>query len=137
MKTDTNRTNNTLHSNLPQVILFIYSLVGIPIIYYGTEQAFHGANDPNDREILWNHFNPYNILEYLRNHDLYKFIQTINQARKATNSASQPQIESYVDAEIFAFTRGQLFAAFTSKLDRIVHKVITYHPYTEGLFTNL
>lgn len=37
---------------------------------------------------------------------MYKFIQKINQARKATNAASQPQIERYADAEIFAFTRG-------------------------------
>lgn len=69
----------------------------------------------------------------LRNHEMYKFIQKINFARKATNAGNQPQIERYVDAEIYAFSRGQLFAAFTSKLDRTVHKRITYHPYSEGL----
>lgn len=68
---------------------------------------------------------------------MYKFIQTINRARKATDSASQPQIERYVDAEIFAFSRGFLFAAFSSKLDRSVHKVITYHPYAEGIIKKL
>lgn len=26
---------------------------GIPCLYYGTEQDFHGGNDPADREVLW------------------------------------------------------------------------------------
>ena len=30
-------------------------LQGIPIIYYGTEQAFHGGGDPLNRESLWPH----------------------------------------------------------------------------------
>lgn len=49
---------------------------------------------------------------------MYKFIQTINAARKSTNAASQPQVERYVDQEVFAFSRGALFAAFSSKQDR-------------------
>lgn len=28
---------------------------GIPIIYYGSEQAFAGGNDPYNRETLWSH----------------------------------------------------------------------------------
>ena len=35
----------------------IICLQGIPIIYYGTEQAFHGTDDPNDRESLWPYYN--------------------------------------------------------------------------------
>lgn len=27
--------------------------VGIPIVYYGTEQEFNGGNDPENREPLW------------------------------------------------------------------------------------
>lgn len=26
---------------------------GIPIVYYGSEQGFHGSNDPANREALW------------------------------------------------------------------------------------
>lgn len=37
--------------------------VGIPIIYYGSEQYFNGGQDPYDREPMWNSFN--------RNSDLY------------------------------------------------------------------
>lgn len=45
-----------------------YSLfgVGIPIIYYGTEQAYHGGNDPENREPLWTNMNT--------NSEMYKYI---------------------------------------------------------------
>ena len=32
-------------------------LQGIPIIYYGTEQAYDGCNDPLNRESLYPNFN--------------------------------------------------------------------------------
>jgi alpha-amylase len=63
---------------------------------------------------------------------MYKFIQSINRARSSTKAASQPQTERYADQEVYAFSRGALFAAFSSKQDRQVKKTITYHPYTEG-----
>lgn len=31
--------------------------VGIPMVYYGSEQYFAGGNDPNNREILWRNLN--------------------------------------------------------------------------------
>lgn len=49
---------------------------------------------------------------------MYKFIQAINNARKTTNAGSQDQIQRYSDSEIYAFTRGTLFAAFSSKYER-------------------
>ena len=33
--------------------LMALTSVGIPIVYYGTEQYFAGGNDPGNREILW------------------------------------------------------------------------------------
>lgn len=47
-----------------------FACVGIPILYYGSEQNFNGGNDPQNREIMWNHFD--------KNHDTYKFIALIN-----------------------------------------------------------
>jgi glycosidase len=32
---------------------YLLTMDGIPCIYYGTEQAFHGGNDPSNREPLW------------------------------------------------------------------------------------
>lgn len=31
----------------------LYSEPGLPVLYYGTEQGFSGANDPSNRERLW------------------------------------------------------------------------------------
>lgn len=28
--------------------------VGIPIVYYGSQQLFAGGNDPQNREVIWN-----------------------------------------------------------------------------------
>jgi glycosidase len=38
---------------LHNALLFLVTAQGIPCIYYGTEQAFSGGNDPANRERLW------------------------------------------------------------------------------------
>ena len=40
---------------LQNALAFIFYQKGIPILYYGTEQGFHGGADPNNREVLWDH----------------------------------------------------------------------------------
>jgi alpha-amylase len=41
------------HAVLENALLFLLTEDGIPCIYYGTEQGFHGGNDPANREVLW------------------------------------------------------------------------------------
>ena len=36
----------------------------VPILYYGTEQAYNGGNDPDNRNSLWPNFKT--------DHDMYK-----------------------------------------------------------------
>jgi glycosidase len=43
--------NNT--NRLKLALAFLYTLRGIPCLYYGTEQAFNGENDPYDREDMF------------------------------------------------------------------------------------
>ncbi len=43
--------NNT--ERLKNALVFLYTSRGIPCLYYGTEQAFNGANDPYDREDMF------------------------------------------------------------------------------------
>jgi glycosidase len=43
--------NNT--SRLKLALAFLYTSRGIPCLYYGTEQAFNGENDPYDREDMF------------------------------------------------------------------------------------
>lgn len=58
--------------------------LGIPIIYYGTQQYFAGGNDPNNREILWNNLDT--------SSEMYQFIKIINDARKKFQIWNQPQV---------------------------------------------
>ncbi|HOX57930.1 MAG TPA: alpha-amylase family glycosyl hydrolase [Candidatus Paceibacterota bacterium] len=43
--------NNT--ERLKVALAFLYTARGIPCLYYGTEQAFNGGNDPYDREDMF------------------------------------------------------------------------------------
>jgi len=38
---------------LHNVLLFVMAAQGVPCLYYGTEQAFEGGNDPANRERMW------------------------------------------------------------------------------------
>lgn len=46
-------------------LLFGLTARGIPFYYYGSEQAYRGGNDPQNRESLWQDMNT--------NSDIYKF----------------------------------------------------------------
>lgn len=50
---DTDLSHETKVELLHNVLLFINTVQGIPCLYYGTEQAFEGGNDPANRERLW------------------------------------------------------------------------------------
>lgn len=58
-----NHDNARFLSMTPSIPLFKSALTfalmaqGIPIVYYGSEQAFHGGNDPDNREPLWTSLN--------------------------------------------------------------------------------
>ena len=83
-------------------IIFILISQGVPIVYYGTEQAFSGSNDPNNRESLWPHYDT--------STDLYKFISTLATFRmkRGPSVYNSPQVERYVDDQFFAFTRDKV-----------------------------
>lgn len=38
---------------LRNALVFLYTIPGVPCLYYGTEQDFAGGNDPANREDLW------------------------------------------------------------------------------------
>ncbi|MEY2429441.1 MAG: hypothetical protein QOJ40_2326, partial [Verrucomicrobiota bacterium] len=40
-------------AGLNVALAFLYTARGVPCLYYGTEQAFNGATDPNDREDMF------------------------------------------------------------------------------------
>ena len=40
-------------ARLNVALAFLYTARGVPCLYYGTEQAFNGTTDPNDREDMF------------------------------------------------------------------------------------
>ena len=91
-----------LYSMCIKFFLPLFPWQGIPIIYYGTEQGYHGGNDPNNRETLWPNYNT--------GSDLYKFISTLTKFRTSMGSSlyKSKQIQRYVDDQFYAFSRGNV-----------------------------
>ena len=79
---------------------------GIPFYYYGSEQAYGGGNDPQNRESLWQDMNT--------NSDIYQMTAKINAARKAHQIWNHPLEEKYVGDNVYAFNRGDFFIGLTN-----------------------
>ncbi|GME23708.1 hypothetical protein GTA08_BOTSDO13705 [Neofusicoccum parvum] len=63
-------------SHLKNAIVFALLGDGIPILYYGAEQAFSGGEDPGNREALW-------LSGYNTSAPLYQLVKKVNFARNA------------------------------------------------------
>ncbi|KAL0256771.1 hypothetical protein SLS55_009168 [Diplodia seriata] len=63
-------------SHLKNALVFALLGDGIPIMYYGAEQAFSGGEDPGNREALW-------LSGYNTSAPLYQLVKKINFARNA------------------------------------------------------
>jgi alpha-amylase len=83
---------------------------GIPIVYYGTEQAFSGGNDPANREDLWRSgFNAQS--------DMYDAISKLTYAKHAVGGlADNDHKHLYVADTAYAFSRagGNMVALTTN-----------------------
>jgi len=90
-------------------LLFSLTGRGIPIFYYGSEQGFNGGGDPQNREPLWKAMN--------RNHEIFKFVQAANKARRIQGAATAPFAEKWVDDNLYVFTRGRFFVALTNRVN--------------------
>jgi glycosidase len=95
---------------LRQALVFLYTASGIPCLYYGTEQGFHGGNDPFNREdmirrtksgMVTNHFQPA--------HPLYRFIARLHEIRASHASLRRGELTVLKDSPqgpgLFAFAR--------------------------------
>jgi len=70
---------------------------GIPMIYYGTEQAFNGPAAAN-HEPLW-------TSEYNTEAELYQFIKKLLAIRAEYEIHTYPQLNQISDFNFFSFTR--------------------------------
>ena len=86
-------------SLLKNALAYVILSRGIPILYYGTEQAFSGGTDPANREDLWRS-------GYNTNSDLYLAIQKLTGARKSAGGlAEDDQVHLYVADTAYAWSR--------------------------------
>lgn len=113
--------NWNLYKNALTMTVFNF---GIPIVYYGSEQGFHGGNDPANRESLWPHYDT--------NHELYKFIKTLVTTKKSLNLGTTAQIQRYASDNFYSFSRGSALVCLTNTGGSSITVGITYLPYTEG-----
>jgi alpha-amylase len=84
---------------LTNALAFTILSRGIPILYYGTEQAYAGGNDPANREDLWRSgFNT--------NTNMYQVIKKLTAARKAAGGlGGNDHVHIYVAATAYAWSR--------------------------------
>ena len=113
----------TLYKNALAMTLYN---AGIPIVYYGSEQGYHGGADPANRESLWPNYNT--------GSELYKFIATLVKARKTYKISAETQVQRYASDNFYAFSRGSVLVCLTNTGGSSVSIGITYLPstYTEG-----
>mmetsp|Transcript_21694 Transcript_21694/g.33722 ORF Transcript_21694/g.33722 Transcript_21694/m.33722 type:complete len:472 (-) Transcript_21694:75-1490(-) len=98
--------------------------IGIPIIYYGTEQGYAGGNDPNNREPLWtSNFN--------QNAELYEFLKLIVSFRQQQNLGPTEYIQRYLLDNFLCWTRGDIMVAVTNQKKNI-HYDVCFNPYSPG-----
>lgn len=95
---------------LRQALVLLYTSIGIPCLYYGTEQGFQGGHDPFNREDMIgigsdpkavNHFDP--------KHPLYEFIARLIQVRDKQPALRKGSLKVVLDNRagpgLFAFVR--------------------------------
>lgn len=125
-----NHDNPRFLYNFPKINRFQNALAwsltwpGIPIVYYGGEQAFNGGYDPNNREPLWPYLNNTNSL-------MYTFMKAVVGYRKSSQIWNFDWVERYAADNFYCFSRGLFMMAF-SNTDNDLFYNVGYHPYLVG-----
>jgi alpha-amylase len=115
------QNNWNLYKNALAMTLFTS---GIPIVYYGTEQAYSGGNDPADRESLWPNYNT--------NHELYQYVKLLVSTRKSHKVSTFAQVQRYAADNFYAFSRGNVLVCLTNSGGSAVTVAVSYLPFSEG-----
>jgi hypothetical protein len=80
-----NANNNT--NRLAVALTFLYTSRGVPCLYYGTEQAFNGSGDPNNREDMfagqWPTSGPSVGDRFDMTHPLFRHVAMLNNFRRS------------------------------------------------------
>jgi glycosidase len=93
------------YTQLKLALAFLFSIRGIPMVYYGTEQGFNGSWDPLNREPMFDPFTG-EPKYFNENHELYRWIQRLCKIRRSSRALSfGRQVEVCWDDETYGFLR--------------------------------
>jgi glycosidase len=83
---DNHDVERFLHRGTPSALrvalAYLLTSVGIPCLYYGTEQQLHGGNDPSNREDLWRGNARDGLPPYDTQNATFKLIRALADLRK-------------------------------------------------------
>lgn len=96
---------NDDYQRLRAALAFLMTSRGVPVIYYGTEQADDGNGNGSEIPIA-NKDNRKDMSSFSENSTIYRHIKRLNAIRK-DHSAVQDgkQLEMWVDPDVYAFAR--------------------------------
>lgn len=96
---------------------FLFTTRGIPVIYYGTEQAYYGDGLAHEWQGISNEFNRQVLRDFDENHPIYKHIQRLATVRKTYAALRRgTQREMWREPHVYAYSR---------RLDATGEEVIT------------
>lgn len=85
---------------------FLFTTRGIPVIYYGTEQAYYGDGLTHEWQGISNEFNRQVLQDFNENHIIYKHIQRLAAIRKNYSALRQGvQREMWLENAVYAYSR--------------------------------
>lgn len=97
--------HNNNWDRLKEALTLIFTWPGIPVVYYGTEQAMtdYGGGDPANRYPLWK-------VGYNKDHPLYQHIRKLNRLRNGMNKTGRALRygsirERWSNENLYAFER--------------------------------
>ncbi|ALC85618.1 alpha-amlyase [Bacillus sp. FJAT-22090] len=76
-------------TQVKQGLTFLYTAPGIPIVYYGTENAMDGGNDPDNR----------GMMEFNSNDDLINYLSKLGKLRQDLSSLTRGNMELLYEEE--------------------------------------
>jgi hypothetical protein len=100
---------------LKQALVFLYTSRGVPCLYYGTEQAFNGGNDPNDREDMFagafKDSGDAGKDSFNMTHPLFRLVATLNNFRRL-----YPALRTGTHVNLWSETNGPGLLAYARRL---------------------
>ncbi|CAL6074512.1 1 [Hexamita inflata] len=92
----------SLHNDLKRyetALALIHTWIGIPVLYYGSEQDMKGGNDPDNRHPMW-------WVGFSETSAHFQFIKKMNNLRDKVKIESLGQRELYVTDNFYSYARG-------------------------------